>query len=167
MDFTIIVGIVLKNLQGYDAFILVCALVNFYFFYLTLKRVRIAEGSMYPKLDRGTSKKNEKSETPAISENEVKDLTRKCIDINKSYSAFVNITSIFPMLGILGTVFALIVLVGGDSDITQQSFFIALTSTGWGVIFSIIFKSFFDSIISPRIERINDDLSRKKQQYGL
>lgn len=50
--------------------------------------------------------------------------------------------SIFPLLGMLGTVIGLLGLdlASGDMDNIKNNFFIALTSTAWGIIFSVIFK---------------------------
>ena len=66
------------------------------------------------------------------------------------YSVFVNLTGIFPLLGILGTVTSLLGLVSDTSDITGN-FYGALTSTFWGLVFAIIFK-FLDGIVSAKIE---------------
>ena len=66
------------------------------------------------------------------------------------YSLFVNLTGIFPLLGILGTVISLLGMVGDMTNV-QDNFYGALTSTFWGLVFAIIFK-FLDGIISAKIE---------------
>ena len=71
----------------------------------------------------------------------------------KYYSMFVNLTGIFPLLGILGTVISLIPLVQ-DMGNMQHNFFVALTSTLWGLVFAIFFR-LLDGVLSPRIERNN------------
>jgi hypothetical protein len=63
---------------------------------------------------------------------------------------FVNLTGIFPLLGILGTVVSLLGMVSDSTDITGN-FYGALTSTFWGLVFAIIFK-FIDGVISAKIE---------------
>ena len=63
---------------------------------------------------------------------------------------FVNLTGIFPLLGILGTVISLLGMVGDMTNV-QDNFYGALTSTFWGLVFAIIFK-FLDGIISAKIE---------------
>lgn len=62
---------------------------------------------------------------------------------NFSYTLFENITSIFPLMGILGTVISLIPMVNEISSSVNQTnlFFAALTSTFWGIIFAIVFKA--------------------------
>ena len=66
------------------------------------------------------------------------------------YSIFANVTAIFPLLGILGTVVSLLPMVAELSDM-QQNFFAALTSTCWGLVFAIIFK-LLDGFLSARLE---------------
>ena len=66
------------------------------------------------------------------------------------YSVFVNVTSIFPLLGILGTVVSLLPMVSELADM-QTNFFAALTSTFWGLVFAILFK-LLDGFLSSRME---------------
>ena len=66
------------------------------------------------------------------------------------YSLFANVTSIFPLLGILGTVVSLLPMVSNLSDM-QTNFFAALTSTFWGLVFAILFK-FLDGFLASRME---------------
>jgi chemotaxis protein MotA len=75
---------------------------------------------------------------------------------NGFYSVFVNLTSIFPLLGIFGTVISLLPMVS-QIDSTQQSFFTALTSTFWGLVFAIIFK-FLDGFLASRIDVNNNNI---------
>ena len=89
-----------------------------------------------------------------------------------SYSAFVAITSIFPYLGILGTVLSLMMLVGSDASYAaQESFFIALTSTFFGVSWAILYR-LLDAKIATKIQSNNDDMNRLKilvgrKQHGI
>lgn len=61
--------------------------------------------------------------------------------MNLSYTIFENITTIFPLMGLLGTVISLIPMVKSIGTIEQGLFFSALTSTFWGIVFAIIFKA--------------------------
>lgn len=63
---------------------------------------------------------------------------------NFNYTLFVNLTSIFPLMGILGTVISLLPMVRQLGDLSAQTglFFSALTSTFWGIVFAILFKAF-------------------------
>jgi len=58
------------------------------------------------------------------------------------YTLFVTFISIFPLLGMLGTVAGLLGLdlTNGDMENIKNNFFLALTSTAWGIIFSVLFK---------------------------
>lgn len=61
--------------------------------------------------------------------------------LNKWYNLFTTMITIFPLLGMLGTVIALIGIKLDATDTSfQQNFFRALTSTAWGIVFAIIFK---------------------------
>ncbi len=68
------------------------------------------------------------------------------LDINKEltvfYSLFTTMISLFPLLGMFGTVTALLGLdlSAGDLDGVKGNFFDALTSTAWGIIFSVVYK---------------------------
>ena len=61
---------------------------------------------------------------------------------SRFYTLFVTMISIFPLLGMLGTVVGLLGLdlESGDMNNIKNNFFIALTSTAWGIVFSVIFK---------------------------
>lgn len=73
------------------------------------------------------------------------------------YAVFANITAIFPLMGILGTVISLLPMVAELSDM-QQNFFAALTSTFWGLVFAIIFK-LLDGFLSSRLEDNDKNLN--------
>ena len=61
---------------------------------------------------------------------------------SKCYTLFVTMISVFPLLGMFGTVVGLLGLdlASGDMNNIKTNFFVALTSTAWGIIFSAIFK---------------------------
>lgn len=75
------------------------------------------------------------------------------------HRVFLTILSIFPLLGMLGTVFGLLGLdlTNGDMSNIRDNFFIALTSTAWGIIFSVFFK-IFDALLNEDVEDINDSI---------
>lgn len=74
-----------------------------------------------------------------------------------SYTVFVTTISMFPLFGMLGTVISLIGLgnvfqtSGSDMSEIKSEFFFALTSTAWGIIFSLLFK-FINALLQPFIE---------------
>lgn len=76
---------------------------------------------------------------------------------SKAYTMFVTMISIFPLLGMLGTVIGLLGLdlAGGDMENIKNNFFIALTSTAWGIIFSVVYKvcnAFMSDYVEEQIE---------------
>lgn len=89
-------------------------------------------------------------------------------DLHKMHSlhdCYLGITSLFPLLGMLGTVVALIPMVKEIGNSVQANFFVALTSTFWGLLFSIISKA-FDLLVSSKIDLIDNswltDLDRSE-----
>ncbi len=75
-----------------------------------------------------------------------------------SYSLFENISAIFPLLGILGTVISLIPMVNNIGEIETNLFFAALTSTFWGIVFAIIYKS-GNGLLQAEIEILSDQVN--------
>ena len=68
------------------------------------------------------------------------DIIRLRRSMNAFYVVYENLTAIFPLLGLLGTVVSLIPLVNSMGEVPTGLFFSALTSTMWGIIFAIVFK---------------------------
>ena len=84
-----------------------------------------------------------------------------------SSSIFVTLITIFPLLGMFGTVKSLLALNFMDENAilnARNSFFDALTSTAWGIIFAVIFKV-INAVISKHtednIEKISGLISGK------
>lgn len=76
---------------------------------------------------------------------------------NYSCTIFVSLISLFPLLGMFGTVCGLLGLdlATGDMENIKNNFFMALTSTAWGIIFSVLFKlvyAFSEDYIEEQIE---------------
>lgn len=88
-------------------------------------------------------------------------LKRHAVAASKTYTIFLTIISIFPLLGMLGTVFGLLRLdlASGDMENIKNNFFIALTSTAWGIIFSIAFK-ILDAVFLEDIENVVDPVKK-------
>lgn len=84
---------------------------------------------------------------------------RKRTRMNLLYSFFANSVSIFPLLGMFGTVKALIGLAGrmNEAGADVELFFQALTSTAWGIIFAVLFK-IADSVISVPVAANNKEV---------
>ena len=84
--------------------------------------------------------------------------------LNIYYTSFLTIISVFPLLGMFGTVAALLNLdfsdlggIAGNLDAVKNDFFRALTSTAWGIVFAVGFK-LFNSRISFDMEDTLEDI---------
>lgn len=145
-----IFSVIFMNFWGYDIIIFIAAVMTggVYFF------LRQSADRLYNKMhltvfvpDGNLSRKEADNDISGLRETHVVTMRN---NMGKLYSVFVNLTGIFPLLGILGTVVSLLGLVSDTANITGN-FYGALTSTFWGLIFAIIFK-FLDGIISAKIE---------------
>lgn len=159
--------VLVSGFVKFDWMIFVFMLINLrVFYYVSLKAnilyshfntVNRTSKLNYPaqrKLQRVANK--EKKE---LTDEDIMDIREK---MNFSYGLYYNLTSMFPLFGMLGTVFSLIPLVNQMGEINVASFFAALTSTLWGIVFALVFK-LLDSFVSYKIEdvekRMTDILS--------
>ena len=143
-------GAIFSNFFGFDILIFIAALFNGFIFYIVKSTSGRLRSMMTHKIyvpHFNVSRKETDKEVASLREEEVLDMRDRT---NRFYSLFVNITAIFPLLGILGTVVSLLGLVSDMSNVTGN-FYGALTSTFWGLIFAIVFK-FLDGVIAPQIE---------------
>ncbi len=96
------------------------------------------------------------------SEHEFKRTMYYFLDI--PYTVFVTLISVFPLLGMLGTVIALLGLdLSGDTESLKANFFMALDTTMWGIIFAVVFKivnAFFQPFIEAQIEKAKNLLEK-------
>ncbi len=147
MSFWQVIG---SNLAGFDLLIFIAAVFNGACYYLT----RLYTDRLYRKLHLVVFVPSHQEEPEEVTKS-IRDLDEgEFVSLRKKsesfYSLFTNITSIFPLMGILGTVISLLPMVSEMADM-QQNFFAALTSTFWGLVFSIIFK-LMDGFLTSRIE---------------
>ena len=112
----------------------------------------------------GKFKKNSKGnlERTSIEEIEREDYEPLRSDFNKQlieYSAFVNLISILPLMGLLGTITGLIpgliYVKSGDFDHLYASLSTALTSTFVGLVGSIILKWYVSMKIGKIVNKID------------
>ncbi len=169
MSFWQVIG---KNLLGFDLIIFLTAALTGVCYYFA----RLYTTQLYKKLNLLVFVPSHKHDPEKVArairnvnEGEVVSLRKKA---ESFYSIFANLTAIFPLLGILGTVVSLLPMVAELTDM-QQNFFAALTSTFWGLVFAIIFK-LLDGFLSARLEdndkNVNLLLERRqllKEEEGL
>ena len=145
-----LISVIFMNLWGYDILIFLAAL----FTAVVYRRLKQSADKLYKKMhltvfvpDGGASRREADKDISGLRE---QDIVAMRNHTGKLYSLFVNLTGIFPLLGILGTVISLLSLVSDSTNVTGN-FYGALTSTFWGLVFAIIFK-FLDGIVSAKIE---------------
>ena len=143
-------SVIFMNLWGFDLIIFLVAVFTGFVYYST----KNSADRLYRKLhltvfvpDARSSSQEAEGEVSKLKETDVVDMRNHT---GKLYSLFVNLTGIFPLLGILGTVISLLGMVSDMSNV-QGNFYGALTSTFWGLIFSIIFKP-LDGVVAAKIE---------------
>ncbi|MBQ8961478.1 MAG: MotA/TolQ/ExbB proton channel family protein [Ruminococcus sp.] len=144
-----IFSVIFMNFWGYDLIIFLAAAFTGFVFYSTKKSADRLHKKMNLTLYAPDSNawREAEEEITGLRESDVIAMRNHT---GKLYSLFVNLTGIFPLLGILGTVISLLGLVSDMQDVTGN-FYGALTSTFWGLVFAIVFK-FLDGVISPEIE---------------
>lgn len=145
-----IFSVIFMNFWGYDLIIFIAAVMTgaVYFF------LHQSADRLYNKMhltvfvpDGNLSRKEADKDISGLRETDVVTMRN---NMGRLYSIYVNLTGIFPLLGILGTVVSLLGMVPNIGNVTSN-FYGALTSTFWGLIFAIIFK-FLDGVTSAKIE---------------
>ena len=140
----------MMNLIGFDMIIFLVAIANGIIYHFTKKSADELYRKMHLTVYVPGSRKSQREAQDELRELRESDVVRMRNTTGRLYSVFVNLTGIFPLLGILGTVSSLLTLVQDMSDV-QGSFYGALTSTFWGLVFAIAFK-LLDGVISAKIE---------------
>lgn len=144
------VPVIFSNIIGFDGIIFLAAAANVFVFHGARRSAVKLYSSMHKEVytpSCGSDIKAIKSDIGRLSDKKVSAMRERAV---AWYTLYVNITGIFPLLGILGTVISLLGMVGSSSDVTG-SFFAALTSTFWGLVFAIIFK-FLDGFVAPKLD---------------
>lgn len=123
---------------------------NFAVFYFNLRMIKKLEGIVRPKTDRRVGIEAQLS----LSDEESRELLECSGKASGVYALFTNITAVFPLLGILGTVASLMRLSGTDN--LSENFSSALITTFAGLVAAIIFK-IMDSFITARLDSALDE----------
>lgn len=154
---------ILKNLLGYDLLIVILAFVNVLYVIRKLNEISKAlrsklQSTVYLPIEvllkAGISNKESDMTTNKLDLHELQALREKELVY---YHLFNTINGIFPLLGILGTIIGLLRMVGMESQMVMSNFTLALTSTFWGLVFSILFKA-VDGKIAPTYYQNQENL---------
>ncbi|MCH5196442.1 MAG: MotA/TolQ/ExbB proton channel family protein [Oscillospiraceae bacterium] len=123
---------------------------NIAVFYFNLRTIKKLESIVRPKTDRRVGIAAELR----MSDEESRTLLNCAGKASGVYALFTNITAVFPLLGILGTVASLMRLSGTDD--LSENFSSALITTFAGLVAAIIFK-IMDSFITARLDSALDE----------
>lgn len=150
------VSILFMNLMGFDMLIFALAAVNLIVYIKVRDRANIVF-KHFNSSDRIVNlndeakealRENTKSENKKLTAEELLEYREKT---NRVYALFSNFTTMFPLLGMLGTVVSLIMMTDSINTAATESFLAALTSTFWGIVAALIFKG-LDALVSYKIE---------------
>ncbi len=151
-----IIKICFDNLFPFDWIILVLAGANYFVFYRKAK-AKINQMYQYFHFRDHTSNLSHASKQvlqastkpePSLTGNDLLEIRES---MNFYYALFSNLTAMFPLMGMLGTILSLIPMVNAIGTESTGLFFSALTSTLWGILCALFFKA-LDSFISYKIE---------------
>ena len=146
-----VIRIIFQNLLGFDLVIVLAAAVNG----LVCRAARKEALRLYSTMHQSKYMPSWRAD-PRGMERSLRALDEEAVIAMRDrserlYSVFINLTAIFPLLGILGTVMSLLPMVSNLADM-QQNFFAALTSTFWGLVFAIVFKLLDGFLLSAVVE---------------
>lgn len=114
------------------------------------------------KIHQSRKKNNNTPNSPNdFNEKDVDEISKKKQHLITLYALYANITTAFPLLGILGTVAALI---NYSNETMMENFMVALNTTLWGVLFAFVFKT-FDAAISGPLDIFIDNADFAIQEY--
>lgn len=142
-------SIILKNLLGYDILILVLGIITGFYIYPRAKRASNSlSRQLQPTIYIPISALLKDFRTPGKDGYDLHEIKR----LKDSEAFYGNILttaiSVFPLLGILGTIISLLRMVDPGSVEVIYNFTTALTSTFWGMVFAIVYKGLSTNLIS-------------------
>ena len=142
--------VIFRNIIGFDGLIFILAGVNIYIMIMARKAANDLYESMHQRIYAPAVLNDLSSVHEGMTELTDQKISALREAAVSKYTLYINLTAIFPLMGILGTVISLLGMVGDTSDI-EGGFFAALTSTFWGLVFAITFK-FLDGFIDDQME---------------
>lgn len=130
--------------KGGNWFIIALAVANVGIFVYTIQAIKKAEDMFNPRND----KVNGVSASMGWDSKEISELKKRRGKLVRGYTWYANLTAIFPLLGIMGTVAALVTY---SDETMMENFMVALSTTLMGVFFAIVFKG-MDAMISAPLD---------------
>ena len=146
-----VLGVIFHNLLGFDLAILLAAAVNGAVCWSARREALRLYNTMHQSKYMPSWRADPEKMTESLRAVDEEKIIAMRDRAGRLYSIFINLTAIFPLLGILGTVVSLLPMVANLADM-QQNFFAALTSTFWGLVFASVFKLLDGFLLSAVIE---------------
>lgn len=149
---------IFSNILGIDGFIIIVAILNIFVVgYMTRKHSNTAENAMrkvvYKPIGDIVEKIGKEDKEEKLDLHKLK----STIETQHTwYQIFISITSIMPLLGILGTVVSLLNVTALEQAVIQANFLTALSSTFWGIVGAIICRV-VEGTLTPIVERNQDN----------
>lgn len=148
-----VIKVIFANIIGFDLIIIILGLVNVFIVYRLLnetveeikKNINPVKYYSVEKLYEHFKVKKNKSKIDLHMLEKLNDRE------NRLYNIFISITTIFPLMGILGTILSLMRMASFSIVEVTSNFLLALTSTFWGLVFAIVCKV-FEGMISSKVE---------------
>ena len=146
------------NILGIDGFIIIITILNIFVVGHMARRLsNKAENSMRKVVYKPIGDIVEQISKPE--KEEKLDLHKLKLTIETQhtwYQIFISITSIMPLLGILGTIVSLLAITALEEGIIQANFLTALSSTFWGIVGAIICRV-VEGTLTPIVDRNQDN----------
>ena len=138
--------------------IILLALVTIGLFVWCILISRNLDNILQPRTRRSNPAKETREETPEEIRKIEDDVVKKRNKMNMIYSFAVNCTTVFPLLGMLGTVISLMSLAGNmeGQEIPVDQFFMALRTTAAGIVGGILGKA-CDAYVSVKVAANNKE----------
>jgi len=135
------IGIIFRNLLGYDLLILLlAAFAGFFVYPRAVKASDTLKGHLQPTLYIPIDVLLRQFQTNNREEIDLHRIKKLKDEEAKFVNMLMTIISVFPLMGILGTIISLLGMVNLGSEEVLINFTTALTSTFWGLVFAIGFK---------------------------
>ena len=146
------------NILGIDGLIIVITVCNIFVVgYMARRLSNRAESTMrkvvYKPIDDIVEQIGKKEKEEKLDLHKLKAVIEKQ---QAWYQIFISITTILPLMGILGTVVSLLGITALEQSILQMNFMTALSSTFWGIVGAIICRV-IEGTLTPVVERNADN----------
>jgi len=146
------------NILGIDGFIIILILLNIFLVgnmtrRLSAKAEKVMRKVVYKPIDEIVEKLGKKEKEEEL---DLHTLKANIESQHTWYQIFISVTSIMPLLGILGTVISLLGITALEQTVIQANFLTALSSTFWGIVGAIICR-IIEGTLTPVVERNQDN----------